>query len=273
MDEARFGKVPPGEAPAYEPGTGEAPPGGKAPDSMAAALARDRRELGEGSAPDRVAHHLRARIAEGLFPPGGHLSEEALGLALGVSRNTLREAFRLLCHEGLVVHELHRGFSVRRLTVDDVVDLYRFRRLVECAAVRQCANATPAVRLAVLETARLGEAAAAADDWDGVQTAIIRFHQAVAGLVGSRRLDELMRQVLAELRLAFHAVAEPRQVLPPFVNGHRVVAELVLAGAGAQAERELSAYLDAAEAAVLSAFGRPHGTRPAGPSAVLPPAL
>lgn len=266
MDDVRGANVPLGEA------AGEARAGGTVPDSVAAALARDRGELGEGGAPERVAYRLRAHIADGQFPPGGHLSEESLGLALGVSRNTLREAFRLLCHEGLVVHELHRGFSVRRLTVDDVVDLYRFRRLVECAAVRQCANAAPALRLAVLETARLSEAAAATEDWDGVQTAIIRFHQAVAGVAGSRRLDELMRQVLAELRLAFHAIADPDRILPPFVRSHRVVADLVLAGAAAQAERELCAYLDAAETAVLHAFGRPNGTRPVGPATVEPSA-
>lgn len=232
--------------------------------AVVAALARDRGELVGASAPDRVARRLRARITEGLFPPGGHLSEEALGQALGVSRNTLREAFRLLCHEGLVVHELNRGFSVRELTVEDVVDLYRSRRLLEGAAARQCADAPPAARVAVMDAARLGEAAAAREDWDGVQTAVMRFHQAIASLAGSRRLDEVMRQILAELRLAFHAVPTPGRVLPPFVDRHRVVAELVLAGAGVQAERELVAYLATAERAVLTAFGRPDGTRPVG---------
>ena len=228
-------------------------------------LTRARSQLSGASAPDRVARHLRARITEGQFPPGSHLSEGALGQALGVSRNTLREAFRLLCHEGLVVHELHRGFSVRVVTVDNVVDLYRSRRLLEGAAVRQCADATPAARIAVVDAARLSEGTAEHEDWQGVQTAIMRFHQAIVGLAGSRRLDELMRQMLAELRLAFHALAEPDQVLSPFVDRHRVVADLVLAGAGAQAERELVTYLGEAEREVLTAFGRPNGTRPVGP--------
>ncbi len=39
---------------------------------------------------------LRSRISEGYFPPGTRLSEDSIGGALGVSRNTLREAFRLL---------------------------------------------------------------------------------------------------------------------------------------------------------------------------------
>jgi DNA-binding GntR family transcriptional regulator len=67
---------------------------------------------------------------------GTRLSEDSTGGALGVFCNTLREAFRLLTHERLLVHELNRGVFVRVLTVEDVEDVYRTRALVECAVVR-----------------------------------------------------------------------------------------------------------------------------------------
>ncbi len=99
-------------------------------------LADDRALLGRTSTAERVADVLRTRIAEGRFAPGVRLSEDGIGGALGVSRNTLREAFRLLTHERLLVHELNRGVFVRVLTADDVADIHRVRRLVECAVVR-----------------------------------------------------------------------------------------------------------------------------------------
>lgn len=74
-------------------------------------LAEDRALLGRTSTAERVSDILRSRIAEGFFPPGTRLSEDSIGGALGVSRNTLREAFRLLTHERLLVHELNRGCS------------------------------------------------------------------------------------------------------------------------------------------------------------------
>lgn len=101
-----------------------------------AGLADDRALLGRTSTAERVSDILRSRIAEGYFAPGARLSEDSIGGALGVSRNTLREAFRLLTHERLLVHELNRGVFVRVLTVEDVEDIYRTRRLVECAVVR-----------------------------------------------------------------------------------------------------------------------------------------
>ncbi|MFF3140625.1 GntR family transcriptional regulator, partial [Streptomyces sp. NPDC057927] len=90
-------------------------------------LADDRALLGRTSTAERVSDILRSRIAEGYFPPGTRLSEDSIGGALGVSRNTLREAFRLLTHERLLVHELNRGVFVRVLTIEDVEDIYRTR--------------------------------------------------------------------------------------------------------------------------------------------------
>ena len=89
-------------------------------EEMASALAQDRSGLVHASTADRVTELLRTHIMEGLFPPGTRLSEEVIGQALGVSRNTLREAFRLLCHERLAVHQMNRGIFVPVLTRADV---------------------------------------------------------------------------------------------------------------------------------------------------------
>ncbi|HET8866795.1 MAG TPA: GntR family transcriptional regulator, partial [Agrococcus sp.] len=43
-----------------------------------------------------LADTLRAQIIQGAFTPGERLSESALAERLEVSRNTLREAFRVL---------------------------------------------------------------------------------------------------------------------------------------------------------------------------------
>ncbi len=184
-------------------------------EEMVSALARDRTGLVHASTADRVTELLRTHIMEGLFPPGTRLSEEAIGQALGVSRNTLREAFRLLCHERLAVHEMNRGIFVPVLTSEDVADIYKLRRLIEGGAARQSATAPMTARLAVRATVEAGEEAAADGRWYEVRTADLRFHQAVAALAGSPRTDELMRRALAELRLIFHAMADPHQFHAP----------------------------------------------------------
>lgn len=217
-------------------------------------LATRRADVGRSSTAERVAEILREHITEGRLLPGTRLSEEDIGAALRVSRNTLREAFRLLTHERLLVHEFNRGVFVRTLSADDVRDLYRFRRLLESAAVRAAVDATPAELAAVREAVEEGERAAAAGDWYAVGTANMHFHQALAGLSRSPRFEDTMRQVLAELRLVFHVMADPWAFHEPYLQRNRELSDLLAEGRVAAAEETLSHYFDVAEKQLLDAM-------------------
>lgn len=217
-------------------------------------LERDRHLLDRTSTAELVAAILRKRIAEGLLLPGTRLAEEAIGAALAVSRNTLREAFRLLTHERLLVHELNRGVFVRTLTAQDVIEIYRVRRVIECTAVRRPAvdpaEALAAARQAVAD----GEQAAAADQWRDVGTANIRFHQALAALAGSTRIDEFMDGVLAELRLVFHVMDNPRSFHEPYLARNRALLRLLEVGDFETVARDLERYFDDAEEELARAY-------------------
>ncbi|QKW10602.1 GntR family transcriptional regulator [Streptomyces sp. NA04227] len=218
-------------------------------------LAGDRALLGRTSTAERVADILRSRIAEGYFPPGTRLSEDSIGGALGVSRNTLREAFRLLTHERLLEHQLNRGVFVRVLTVEDVEDIYRTRQLVECGVVRALAL-RPRPLDPVAATVRDGLRAAADGQWREVSTANIHFHRELVSLSGSARTDELMRSVLAELRLAFHVVAEPRLLHEPYLARNQELLSVLEAGDYARAETLLVAYLDDSRRELVEVYGQ-----------------
>jgi DNA-binding GntR family transcriptional regulator len=218
-------------------------------------LADDRALLGRTSTAERVSDILRSRIAEGYFPPGARLSEDAIGGALGVSRNTLREAFRLLTHERLLVHQLNRGVFVRVLTVEDVEDIYRTRRLVECAVVRGLGE-PPYALDGVAGAVSDGLAAAADERWKGVSTANIHFHRELVALAGSARTDELMRSVFAELRLAFHVVDDPRRLHEPYLERNQQILRTLRAGSAARAEQLLATYLEDSLTGLVEVYGR-----------------
>ncbi len=220
-------------------------------------VAEDVRLLDRSSTAERVADVLRRRITDGDLPPGTRLSEEQLVEVLRVSRNTLREAFRLLAHEGLLVHELHRGVFVRRLDEDDLIDLYRLRRAIECEVVRSLAGLDASRLQPLHEDVTAGEAAARRGDWPAVGTANMRFHEHLVALAGSRRLDEITSRLLAELRLAFHAVASPQRLHEPYVGRNRGLLELLLAGDAARAAEDLEGYLRDSQAELLAAHRSP----------------
>ncbi len=70
--------------------------------------------------PEAAAERLRTLIIEGVLAPGARLNERELSERLGVSRTPLREAFRMLAADGLVVQLPNRGVQVVTLSREDV---------------------------------------------------------------------------------------------------------------------------------------------------------
>ncbi|RJK96414.1 GntR family transcriptional regulator [Vallicoccus soli] len=247
---------PQGAAAAREPLDGPGAGPGSDPDAaLPARLVAARDGLLRGSTADRVADALREMVVDGVLVPGARLREDAVSGSLGVSRNTLREAFRLLGRERLVRHELHRGVFVRSLEREDVADVYRVRRLLEQAGVA-AADPSPAALARVRAAVDEGWAASRRDDWSGVGTANMHFHQALVALAGSPRMDESMRHLLAELRLAFSVMADLRPFHEPYLEDNARLAGLLEAGDRAGAAARLADYLDRAERQLLDAHGQ-----------------
>src|SRR5699024_2156288 len=211
-------------------------------------LARQRAGVARSSVAERVAATLRDRIIEGELPPGTRLSEESIGRALGVSRNTLREAFHLLGHERLVVHEFNRGVFVRSVDVADIRDLYRFRRLLEGAAIAAAAGSSPDLQ-GLRDATAEGERA-----WPALGSANMHFHRELGALAGSRRLDETMEQVLAEMRLVFSVMADPHAFHAPYLAENQKLLRLLEEERYEEARAALGHYLDIAEAQLLRAM-------------------
>jgi DNA-binding GntR family transcriptional regulator len=203
--------------------------------------------IDRSSTAERVADVLRESIIQGDLPPGTPLREQQLVGSFDVSRNTIREAFRLLGRERLVVYQLHRGVAVRRLDLDDIRDIYRTRRSLELAAIEHSAEAPREALVDLLRLVEEAEQAARVDDWKNVATLNIVFHQQLVDLIGSARISSFFRVVDAELRLAFAMVERAEAFFHPFIARNRRLAELLVAGDRATAARELEAYLDEAE--------------------------
>lgn len=144
------------------------------------------------------------------------------------------------------MHELNRGVFVRVLTVQDVIDIYQVRRLIECAAVRNLGM--PPYDLSKAEAAVAeGEKAAKEGDWRELGSANIHFHGAIVALAHSTRLDDLMRGVLAELRLVFHGMENSRAFHEPYLTRNRDILAALKVADTVNAELLLASYLNDAE--------------------------
>jgi DNA-binding GntR family transcriptional regulator len=200
-------------------------------------------DLNRTSVAEQVVSVLREEILRGGLPPGSPLPEVPLASSFGVSRNTVREAIRLLVHEGLARHNMHRGAAVTQLSAEDLVDIHRARVAVELSAVPAAATAGEE-RLGRLAAA-VGQLAAAAEAGDAraADDADLAFHRALVGLVGSSRMDQFYAGLQREFRLGFTTVNR-RLPHPDRVAEHRRLLELARAADISGLQRAITEHLD-----------------------------
>lgn len=202
---------------------------------------------------DSVAETLRQQLIQGQLHAGQRLSEAALSEQLEVSRNTLREAFRILVKEGLLHHAPNRGVSVVVPSIADIIDIYRVRRLIECQALAQAWPRHPAHKRLTLATEDARQKREAAD-WQGVGSANMAFHAGIVALADSVRLATMFADIAAELRLAFGLLDDPEYLHAPFVDQNIHLLSLFEAGDTQGAAQALEHYLIQSERIVLSVY-------------------
>jgi DNA-binding GntR family transcriptional regulator len=207
------------------------------------------------TAAERAAEVIRDNIFEGRFAPGTALPEAALSKALQVSRNTVREAFRALTSEHLLTYEAHKGVMVRSLSVDDVGDIYRLRRMFELAAVDHAIAGTRELNVgAIGDLVTTAEQLAAAGRWNEVGTVNLRFHEEIVAGHQSPRINEIFRRLMTEIRLGFLVFADQAELHGAFVPRNRELHGLMAGGDLKKARAELARYLDEAEQRITIAI-------------------
>lgn len=209
---------------------------------------RDLPAVRTASAVDAAAETLRIAIVDGTIAAGDRLVEASLCESMQISRNTVREVFRLLEAERLVERQRNRGVVVRTLTAADIADIYVVRRLVETGAIREAATLAAERRAQCCADMRAAidaaEAALEAADVHRLAAADIAFHTAITELAGSARLVELISSIKAELRLAFGSAPDRLIFHRPYVARNRQLCELIEKGEFDAAAAELAQYLD-----------------------------
>ncbi len=111
---------------------------------------------------ERVRDEVRAMLRSGALVPGERLKEFDLAQRLQVNRSVAREALRTLEYAGLVRIVPNRGAELRKLSMEEALNLYDLRAGLARAAARSAA--LRAERAEVKQLQELQNAAAAVLD-------------------------------------------------------------------------------------------------------------
>ncbi|MQX18045.1 FCD domain-containing protein [Sinorhizobium terangae] len=172
---------------------------------------------------------LRGRIIDGSIPAGSRLTEVQISDEMGLSRATVRTALHQLAQEGLVSLVPYTGWTVVKLSRQDVWELYTLRGAVErLAASLTAANAEPAQIADVREAFDALETACERENPDEIAEADFGFHKAVVDASGHSRLraqyGQIEHQIRVYIRSSDALIADSKEIL----DQHRPILEAIL---------------------------------------------
>ena len=197
-----------------------------------------------------VYEELRDSIFSGTLKPGERLTEAILCERFGLSTTPVREALQRLVYRGLAVRRAAHGVRVRRLTNEEIRDIYQLRCLLEPAALR---DSVPNLSDARLETIHglvtKAESALARGDYLVLSAENDLFHNAI--LSGSP--NKLMLEWIANLGEQRRLIAMSEWAAP-----ERPAREL-------QEHRDILARIEARDAGGAASLLLRHITASAGP--------
>ncbi len=192
-----------------------------------------------------VADRLRDGIRMGRYVPGQRLVEADIIGETGATRSRVREALQRLATEGLVTIEEFRGASVKRLTLDEVRQIYRARMALEGIAAADFAAAdAPELKarlLAIQEEMNQGESTGNHEQFARLNTA---WHRLI--IEGAR--NDYVQTFLATLTIPIY-----RLLFSTFYNAqridaanadHRLITAAIVEGRPEDAERYMRAHVD-----------------------------
>jgi len=194
---------------------------------------------------ERIVERLRDAILSGDLAAKTRLMEPQLARRLAVSRTPLREAIRQLEAEGLVSTVSRVGTFVTEVTPQDLEDTYAIRAVLEGLAARQAAENPDPNKCGMLQGI-LTELAQKTADYRLYHEAAGRFHEAIFGLSGNRRLQAMYHALthqVARLRTQSLAVSKRPEAS---LREHRRIATAIRRGDATDAERLMRAHIEGA---------------------------
>jgi DNA-binding GntR family transcriptional regulator len=173
-----------------------------------------KRRVGEehASLHGQVIAELRQAILTGRLKAGERLVEGRLADELGVSRNPVREAIRVLASEGLVDVAARRGASVAVMSDQEARETIEVRALLEGQNARLAARRHDKELIKRIETVlKKGTAAVEARRFDQLFELNQQFHDALSAAGQNRVLSELLQKLRDRTAMLFAPMSPSRQ--------------------------------------------------------------
>lgn len=178
-----------------------------------------------------VYDHLKEKILEGSLLPGTRLVEAQVADQMGTSRSPVREALQLLAADGLVDTRSKHGAFVKRLSAEEVWEVYTAREAIEGYVAALAAKRATRADVKRLEAAQENVLNLARnEDYSATVKADFELHRLIWEQSGHRLLCDILSRLEVQIRM-FMAVQAPLfHHLYDSVEDHKNVVQAIAEG-------------------------------------------
>jgi len=211
--------------------------------------------VGGGSLGERVYRALKEDILARRIAGDEPLVEQTLAERYGVSKTPVREALRLLVHDGMLRVLPRKGYVVRPMEIQDIVEVFELRRILEPALCAEAARRRTREQVALMEESIELERHLTDPSLEEREQSL-GLHRLIAEATGNKRAIAMHRSLMEDTaRLPWLVPVLRAGPDRPEIEEHVRIVAAIAAGDHEAASREMLAHLEATLARDLGGLG------------------
>lgn len=148
---------------------------------------------------DQAYEIIKTNIINLTYPPGMPLTEALLTEQLGMSRNPIRTALKMLESEGLIVSDYYKSMTVKEITEKDINDIYQLRELFEGEAFKKIFETGRATEYSYRIEEKVIRMCAAAHNMYDWTIADAKMHLEIVSIFDNDRINKFYEASLSDL--------------------------------------------------------------------------
>jgi DNA-binding GntR family transcriptional regulator len=199
---------------------------------------------------ERIYQLLRSWLIEAQLAPGEILSEVELASRCRTSRTPVRESFSRLAQDGWLKRIPRKGYLVAPISIREIVELYEYRKVLECFAAERVAQSASQEVVEELESIVSVERKRGAKPTE-ILTANGAFHLRLAELAMNGRIASQVSLVLCYVKRLDTICT---QSVPGWIGHHEIISAL-RAHQPEAAREAMARHIDLSRDKMLRLFG------------------
>lgn len=203
---------------------------------------------------EKAYNKIKELIIEQKLKPGQSISEDFLASILKTSRTPIREALRILHSDRLITLIPQKGAFVKKLSLEDIQNIYYLRIGLEGIATRLATNKIPKKDLLRIKSKLKDLNNKKNISYKEVFPVSMEFHQMITDHTGNELLIEIIDKIKVQIAMTLPIMTIVPSRIKEIIEDHLKIIEALEKGDALYAERQMREHIQKGLAATIETY-------------------